>query len=113
DRDDQLWATLIAWLFPDAFVADKSLGPRRVRARGCHPEFVVGNRPALRRRNSRSLRHQPRAVCRRGFVRARPRDHGAVDYARSARSVRGGAYRPRIVGLLIQHRTWRLRSVAA
>ena len=50
DRDDQFRAALLARLFPDAAVADKSLGPRCFRFRRCHPESAVGHRSTVRRR---------------------------------------------------------------
>src|SRR5262245_43867712 len=58
DCNDQFRAAFVARLFPDALVANESLGPRRLRFRCRDTESVVGHRPTLRRRDCRSLRHK-------------------------------------------------------
>src|SRR5262245_37330043 len=113
DRDDQFRSALVPWLFSDTAVGDQSLGARCVRACSRHPEPAVGHRATFRWRYSRSFRHQSRTLRRRRIVRPWARDHGALDHARNAASLRRRAHRSWIVRLLVQYRARSLWQVAA
>ena len=109
-RDSHLRTALGARLFPHAVVAGERLGPRRLRPRACDPEPVVGDRPALRRGDRRSIRHRARAVRGGDPLCDRACADGLFAIARHAPSFGRRADRFRACRLLLQHRALGVRQ---
>ena len=89
------------------------LGPRRVRARLRVAESALGRRSAVRGRDCRPLRNDPRPVRRRVALRARPRADGVFHHAAHPQHHGRRADRLRTVRLLVQSRGRGARQAGA
>ena len=113
DLHDQLRAAVVARVLPHAVVTGQSLGPRSVRVGSGNPEFAVGHRPTLRRRDRRSLRRSQGFGNRRRSLCARPGDHGACDDGCGVDVIGRRADRVRPLRLRLHHHRRRARQAGA